>query len=117
MRSEVCRSWQGGCESLGVTVAVGEPVQVVSSCLDDLRSGLGGVDDRGIVERLRQVEELSRRVQSVVLDVVAEVEARGIAAREGLGTTPRLLSATLRCSAAEARVRVEQRGWWVLAGR
>ncbi len=91
-----------------MTVAVGEPVQVMSGCLEDLRGGLGGLDDQGIVRTLRQLEELSRRTQSVMLDVVAEAEARGIAAREGFGTTPRLLAAMLRCSAAEARTRTEQ---------
>ena len=68
-----------------MTVAVSEPVQVVSSCLDDLRGGLSGLDDRGIVDTLRQVEEISRRAQSVMLDAVAEAEARGIAAQQGLG--------------------------------
>ncbi|MGH4010413.1 MAG: DUF222 domain-containing protein [Pseudonocardiaceae bacterium] len=91
-----------------MTVAVCEPVQVISSCLEDLRDGLSGLDDNGVVRTLREVEELSRRAQSVMLDVVAEVEARGIAAREGFGTTRRLLSAMLRCSAADARTRTEQ---------
>lgn len=91
-----------------MTVALSEPVQVVSRCLDDLRGGLGRLDDREIVDTLRQAEEISRRAQSAMLDVVAEVDARAIAAREGFGTTPRLLVATLRCSAAEARTRTEQ---------
>jgi Domain of unknown function (DUF222) len=99
---------RGRCETRGVTVAVSEPMQLVSSCLDDLRSGLSGLDDRRIIDALRQVEEISRRAQSAMLDVVAEVDARSIAAREGFGTTPRLLAATLRLSAAEARARTEQ---------
>ena len=91
-----------------VTVAVCEPVHVVSSCLDDLRGGLGGVDDLGIVDTLREIEEISRRAQSAMLEVVAEADARGIAARQGFGSTPRLLAATLRLSAADARTRTEQ---------
>ncbi len=91
-----------------MTVAVCEPVQVISSCLEDLRGGVSGLDDTRIVDTLRQIEELSRRTQSVMLDVVAEAEARGIAAREGFATTQRLLSAMLRLSAAEARTRTEQ---------
>ncbi len=90
-----------------MTVAVCEPVQVISSCLEDLRGGVSGLDDKGIVRALRQIEELSRTTQSVMLDLVAEAESRGIAAREGFGTTPRLLSATLRWSAAEARTRTD----------
>ena len=91
-----------------MTVAVCEPVQVVSSCLDELRAGVGGLDDLGIVDTLRQIEEISRQAQSAMLDVVAEADARGIAARQGFGTTPRLLAATLRLSAADARTRTEQ---------
>jgi hypothetical protein len=91
-----------------VTVAVCQPVHVVSSCLDDLRGGLGGVDDLGIVDTLREIEEISRRAQSAMLEVVAEADARGIAARQGFGSTPRLLTATLRLSAADARTRTEQ---------
>jgi len=83
-------------------------MQVISSCLVDLRGGLPGLDDKGIVDTLRQVEEISRRAHSVMLDVVSEAETRRIAAGQGFGTTPRLLSATLRLSAAEARTRTEQ---------
>ncbi|MGQ0773413.1 MAG: DUF222 domain-containing protein [Pseudonocardiales bacterium] len=90
-----------------MTVAVREPVQVMSSCLDNVRGSLSGLDDQGIVQVLRDVEELSRRTQSVMLDVVAEAETRGIAPREGFGTTQRLLAGILRLSAAEARTRVE----------
>ena len=35
------------------------------------------------VQALRDVESLSRAVYSVALEVVAEIESRGIAAREG----------------------------------
>jgi hypothetical protein len=80
----------------------------MSSCLDDLRDGLSGLDDHGIVDTLRQVEEISCRTQSAMLDVIAEADARGIAARQGFGTTPQLLAATLRLSAADARTRTEQ---------
>ena len=91
-----------------MTVAVCEPMQAMSSCLDSVRASLLGLDDNAMVQTLRDIETVSRQVQSVLLDVVAEVDSRGIAAREGFGTTRRLLSATLRVSAAEARTRVEQ---------
>jgi uncharacterized protein DUF222 len=91
-----------------VTVAVCEPMQAMSSCLDSVRASLLGLDDNVMVQTLRDIETVSRQVQSVLLDVVAEVDSRGIAAREGFGTTRWLLSATLRVSAAEARTRVEQ---------
>ncbi len=84
-----------------------EPTQVMSSCLDSLRAMLTGLDDQGIGQALREIEAVSRTMQSVMLDVVAEVESRGIAVREGFGTTRRMLAAMLRLSAAEARARVE----------
>jgi hypothetical protein len=90
-----------------VTVAVSEPAQVISSCLENLRGGLSGLHDDEIVHALRQIEELSRTTHSIMLDVVAEADARGIAGRTGFGTTPRMLSAMLRISAAEARTRTE----------
>jgi uncharacterized protein DUF222 len=93
-----------------VTVAVGEPVQVISSCLENLRGGLSGLNDDEVVHVLRQIEVFSRSTHSVMLDVVAEAEARGIAARTGFGTTARMLSAMLRVSAAEARTRTEHAG-------
>jgi hypothetical protein len=90
-----------------VTVAVSDPVQVISSCLENVRGGLSGLHDDEIVHTLRQIEGLSRTAHSVLLDVVAEAEARGIAGRTGFGTTSRMLSAMLRVSAAEARIRTE----------
>jgi hypothetical protein len=93
-----------------VTVAVGEPVQVIASCLENLRGGLNGLNDDEVVHVLRQIEEFSRSTHSVVLDVVAEAEARGIAARTGFGTTVRMLSVMLRVSAAEARTRTDHAG-------
>lgn len=89
-----------------MTVAVDEPVQVISSCLEDLRGGLNGLTDDEVVHALRQVDKLSRTAHSVMLDVVAQAEARGIAGRTGFGTTPRMLQ-MLRLSAAEARTRIE----------
>jgi hypothetical protein len=90
-----------------VTVAVCETVAAMSSCLDNVRETLGGLDDNGIAQTLRDIEKLSRQTQSVMLKVVAEIDARGIAVREGFSTTQRLLAGMLQLSAAEARTRVE----------
>jgi Domain of unknown function (DUF222) len=80
---------------------------MITSCLENLRGGLNGLDDDEVVHMLRQIEQFSRSTHSVMLDVVAEAEARGIAARTGFGTTARMLSAMLRVSVAEARTRTE----------
>lgn len=90
-----------------MTMAVGEPVQVLSECFDSLRASLPALGDNDVVQMLRDVETLSRQAHSVMLDVVAEAETRGIAVREGFGSTQRLLAGVLRLSAGEARARVE----------
>jgi hypothetical protein len=91
-----------------MSLAVDDSVQQTSSYLDGLRAALSGLDDKGIAQALRDIEVLSRQAYSVMLDVVGEVEARGLAAREGFGGTARLLAGMLRLSAGEARARVEQ---------
>ncbi|HEY2724974.1 MAG TPA: DUF222 domain-containing protein [Pseudonocardiaceae bacterium] len=91
-----------------MSVAVCDPVRELSSGLDDLRGSLPALGDQGVVQALRDVETLSRQVMSVLVDVVAETDARGIAAAEGFGTTARLLGAVLRLSASDARGRVDQ---------
>ncbi|MGH3934125.1 MAG: DUF222 domain-containing protein [Pseudonocardiaceae bacterium] len=91
-----------------MTVALGAPVQTMSDCLDSVRATLGGLDDKGIVQTLREIEKISRKTQSVLLEAVAEADTRGIATREGFGDTRRLLSAMLRLSSAQARTRVAQ---------
>ncbi|MGH3717811.1 MAG: DUF222 domain-containing protein [Pseudonocardiaceae bacterium] len=53
------------------------------------------------------MEVLSRQTHAVMLELVAEADARAIATREGFGSTQRLLAGMLRLSAAEARMRVE----------
>ncbi|MGH3574822.1 MAG: DUF222 domain-containing protein, partial [Pseudonocardiaceae bacterium] len=90
-----------------MTVAVCEPVAAMSSCLDNVRETVGGLDDKGIAQTLRDIEKLSRQTQSVMLEVVAEIDARGIAVRDGFSTTQRLVAGMLQLSAAEARMRVE----------
>ncbi|MGH3538981.1 MAG: hypothetical protein ACRDUW_26365 [Pseudonocardiaceae bacterium] len=84
-----------------MTVAVRDPVATMSRGLDDLRTTLGGLDDKGVTETLRDIEALSRATQSVMLDVVAEAEGRGIAVREGFGTTAGLVAAMLHLSARD----------------
>ncbi|MDQ2884080.1 MAG: hypothetical protein M3Y48_23775 [Actinomycetota bacterium] len=69
---------------------------VMSSCLDGLRETLGGLDDEAVTQTLRDVEALSRRAESVVLEVVAEVDSRGIAVGRGFASTQRLLAGMLQ---------------------
>ncbi len=90
-----------------MTAAVCEPVATMSDCLDSVRGSLAGLDDGEITRVLRDVETLSRKTQSLMLELVAEADSRGIAARGGFGSTARLLAGMFQLSAAEARIRVE----------
>lgn len=90
-----------------MTAAVCEPVVTMSDCLDNVRGSLAGLDDGGITRVLRDVEALSRKTQSLMLELVAEADSRGIAAHGGFGNTARLPAGMFQLSAAEARMRVE----------
>jgi hypothetical protein len=90
-----------------VTVAVCEPVAPMSSCLDNVLGTLSVLDDKGIVQTLRDIESLSRRTHGVMLELVAEADSRGIAVERGFRNTQQLLAGMLQLSAAEARTRVE----------
>lgn len=90
-----------------MSVALGDPVDVMSGCLDSLRKMLSSLDDKQIVPALRDIETYLRQTHSLMLELVAEAESRRIAAQVGFGNTARLLAGTLQLSAAEARQRVE----------
>src|SRR5919199_1568406 len=91
----------------GMSVALAQPVDVMSRGVAGLREMLPSLDDDGIVQALRDIERHLRQAQSVMLEVVAQVESRRLAAREGFGSTARLLAGMLQLSAGEARQRVE----------
>jgi hypothetical protein len=90
-----------------VSVALCEPVEVISERLDDLRETVNVLDDAGLTQALREIETLSRRTHAVMLELLAELDTRGTAAREGFGSTARLLAGMLQLSTGEARTRVE----------
>lgn len=90
---------------------------MISSNLEDLRAGLSRLVDDEIVHALRQIEEISRKAHSIMLDVVAEADMRRIAARNGFGTTPRMLSAMLRSPPPRRAPGPSTRPWSVPAGR
>lgn len=71
------------------------------------RQQWSGLDDEAISQTLREIETISRKTQSVMLDLVAELESRGIATAAGFGNTAKLLAGLFQLSAAEARQRVE----------
>ncbi|MCU1609150.1 MAG: hypothetical protein JWM45_1066 [Pseudonocardiales bacterium] len=63
----------------------------MASCLDQWRHAIVACDDVRLPDQVRDIESVSRMVYSVMLDTVAELESRAIAATAGFRdqTTPR----------------------------
>lgn len=57
-----------------------EPVAALSEGFEGVRGSLHGLDDKELVQLLREVEQHERETQSVTLDLVAEIDSRGVAA-------------------------------------
>ncbi|MGH3772877.1 MAG: DUF222 domain-containing protein, partial [Pseudonocardiaceae bacterium] len=83
-----------------------DPRQAMATCLTQWRDQIGECDDAGLQEQVRGIESISRMLHSVMLDAVAELDARNVATTTGFGTTKRLLAGMLHLSATEARTRV-----------
>ena len=75
-------------------------------CLVQWRDAILECDDAGLQEQVRDIESVSRMLHSVMLDTVAELDSRNIAASTGFGSTKRLLAGMLHLSATEAGTRV-----------
>jgi len=78
----------------------------MAACLAQWRHSIAEHDDAGLQNQIRDIESVSRMLHSVMLDAVAEMESRNVAATTGFGTTKRLLAGMLHLSATEARTRV-----------
>jgi Domain of unknown function (DUF222) len=96
----------GGVDNGDVTETLLDPRQVLVACLAQWRAGIVGCDDAGLRDQIREVESVSRMLHAVMLETVAELESRNIAAATGFRSTKRLLAGMLHLSAAEAGTRV-----------
>lgn len=83
-----------------------EPMQGMVSCIAQWRGSIVERDDAGLQDQVRDIESVSRMLHSVMLETVAELDSRNVAATAGFGTTKRLLAAMLQLSATEAGTRV-----------
>jgi hypothetical protein len=83
-----------------------DPRQAMVACLDQWRHAIVDCDDGGLQNQIRGLEALSRMLYAVMLDAVAGLEFRNLAAATGFGTTKRLLAGMLHVSATEAGMRV-----------
>jgi hypothetical protein len=102
-RSEIVR---GGVDDGEVLDTRLDPRQAMVACLDQWRCSIVGCDDAGLRDQVRDIEVVSRMLHAVMLQTVAELESRNIAATTGFGTTKRLLAGMLQLSATEAGIRV-----------
>jgi len=66
------------------------------ACLDQWRQSTLGCDDTGLQEQIRDIETVSRTLHAVILDAVAELEFRNLAATTGFGSTTLRLRHTYR---------------------
>ncbi|MQA13104.1 MAG: DUF222 domain-containing protein [Pseudonocardiaceae bacterium] len=90
-----------------MTATVLDPVQAIEDCLGhQVRDALACAGDEVVLGRLGEIESVSRKVHALLLDVVAEVDSRQLAAGAGFGTTGRLLAGMLHLSRGDARTRV-----------
>jgi hypothetical protein len=76
------------------------------ACLDQWRQSIPGCDDAELPHQLRDIETVSRMLHAVMLETVAELDSRNLAASGGFGSTKRLLAGMLQLSATEAGTRV-----------
>ncbi|MGH3919753.1 MAG: DUF222 domain-containing protein [Pseudonocardiaceae bacterium] len=83
-----------------------DPRQAMVAGLAQWRDSIVACDDAGLQDQVRDLETVSRMLHSVMLETVAELESRNVAAITGFGTTKRLLAGMLQLSATEARTRV-----------
>jgi len=91
-----------------VTETLTPPIQVIVACADEVRSSLSGLDDRAMLDLVRGMESASRMMHSVLLDALAEVDSRRLAAQAGFRSTASLVGELVHLSRTEARLRAEQ---------
>ena len=91
-----------------MTETLTPPIQVIVACADEVRSSLSGLDDRAMLDLVRGMESASRMMHSVLLDALAEVDSRRLAAQAGFRSTASLLGELVHLSRTEARLRAEQ---------
>jgi hypothetical protein len=83
-----------------------DPRKTIIACLTQWRQSIVDCDDSRLPDQIRDVEAVSRMLHAVMLETVAELDSRNLAATTGFGTTKRLLAGMLQLSATEASIRV-----------
>jgi len=83
-----------------------DPRQAMVAGLSQWRRAIVDCDDAGLQDQVRDIESVSRMLYSVMLETVAELDSRDIAATAGFRNTKQLLAGMLNLSPTEAGARV-----------
>jgi hypothetical protein len=83
-----------------------DSTQAIAAGLVQWRCSIIDCDDAGLPDQVRDIESVSRMLHSVMLETVAELESRNIAATAGFRNTKELLAGMLNLSTTEAGTRV-----------
>jgi hypothetical protein len=83
-----------------------DSVEAALGCVDALRESLPALHGQELLDAVCGIEVLARKTYSVMLELVAGLDAAKVAGERGFGTTWRLLAAMLDLSAGQARARV-----------
>jgi hypothetical protein len=97
---------RGGVDDGGVLGTRLDLRQAMVACREQWRCSIVDCDDTGLQDQIRGIEAVLRMLHAVMLEAVAELESRDIAAASGFGGTQRLLAGMLQLSATEAGMRL-----------
>ncbi|MGH3886261.1 MAG: DUF222 domain-containing protein [Pseudonocardiaceae bacterium] len=86
----------GGCDDL----------QAALGYVDALRESVSSLRGQELLDAACGIEVLARKAHATLLELVAGLDAAGVAGAQGFGATWRLLSAMLDLSAGQARARM-----------
>lgn len=85
-----------------------DSVQAAWGCVDALRESVPALRPQELLDALCGIEVLARKTHAAMLELVAGLDAAGLAAAQGFGNTGRLLAALLDCGTGQARARVRE---------
>ncbi len=97
---------RGECDNGDVIETQLDPTQAIDACLVQWRHSIIDCDYAALQDQVRDIESASRMLHSVMLETVAELESRNIAATAGFRNTKQLLAGMLNLSATDAGTRV-----------
>jgi Domain of unknown function (DUF222) len=83
-----------------------DDLQVALGCVDTLRESVPVLREQELLDAVCGIEVLARKAHATMLELVAGLDAAGVAGEQGFGTTWRLLSAMLDLSTGQARARM-----------